>query len=193
MTRTFGRFCNRPASAVTAIRDDRGGLRLDSREAVLKGGDDKIVNPGDSKDSLLVIAASRIDDETAMPPTPRGPGQMLARQMVQDGDKDSDKKLTKDEMTALADSWFDKLDADKTGKLTQQQFTANFNKVMPPGRGGPGGGRGPGGPGGPGGPNGGPPDGGQGGRGGAPAAGRVDNEDAAGPVAGAAGDSIPTT
>src|SRR5207248_322977 len=109
------------------------------------------------------------DDETAMPPKQRSPGQMLARQMVQDGDKDSDKKLTKDEMTALADSWFDKLDADKTGKLTQQQFAANFSKVMPPGRGGPGGGRGPGGggPGGPGGPNGGPPDGGPGGPGGA--------------------------
>src|SRR2546423_218981 len=141
----------------------RGGLRLDSREAVLKGGDDPVVKPGDSKDSLLVIAASRIDDETAMPPTPRGPGQMLAQQMVQDGDKDSDKKLTKDEMTALADSWFDKLDADKAGKLTQQQFSANFNKVMPPGRGGPGGGRGPGGPGGGGGFGGGA--GGPGGRG----------------------------
>src|SRR5690242_19048693 len=110
----------------------RGGLRLDSREAVLKGGDDKIVNPGDSKDSLLVLAASRIDDEAAMPPTPRGPGQMLARQMVQDGDKDGNKKLSKEEMTTLAEAWFDKLDAEKSGKLTQQQFVSNFNKIMPP-------------------------------------------------------------
>jgi hypothetical protein len=55
----------------------KGDLRLDSLEAVLKGGEDgKVVVPGASKKSLLVIAASRIDDETAMPPKPGrgGPG-----------------------------------------------------------------------------------------------------------------------
>src|ERR1051325_3390805 len=53
----------------------RGGLRLDSLEAVLKGGEDgKVVVPGASKKSLLVIAASRIDDETAMPPKPKAGG-----------------------------------------------------------------------------------------------------------------------
>ncbi|HAB15432.1 MAG TPA: hypothetical protein DCE44_03170 [Verrucomicrobiales bacterium] len=46
-------------------------------EAVLKGGEDgKILVPGKSKESLLVIAAAQIDDETAMPPKrkPGGPG-----------------------------------------------------------------------------------------------------------------------
>ena len=55
----------------------KGELRLDSLEAVLKGGEDgKVVVPGASKKSLLVIAAARIDDETAMPPKPKpgGPG-----------------------------------------------------------------------------------------------------------------------
>src|SRR5256885_2293482 len=55
----------------------KGDLRLDSLEAVLKGGEDgKVIVPGASKKSLLVIAASRIDDETAMPPKPKpgGPG-----------------------------------------------------------------------------------------------------------------------
>jgi len=55
----------------------KGELRLDSLEAVLKGGEDgKVIVPGASKKSLLVIAASRIDDETAMPPKPKpgGPG-----------------------------------------------------------------------------------------------------------------------
>ena len=52
----------------------KGGLQLNSLDAVLKGGDDgKVVVPGDSKKSLLVIAAAQIDDETAMPPK-RGPG-----------------------------------------------------------------------------------------------------------------------
>jgi len=57
----------------------KGDLRLDSLEAVLKGGKDgKVVVVGDSKTSPLVIAAAQIDEETAMPPKRRpgggGPG-----------------------------------------------------------------------------------------------------------------------
>src|SRR5215471_17187410 len=53
----------------------KGGLRLDSLSAVLKGGKDgAVVIPGKSKKSLLAIAAARIDDQTAMPPK-RGPGR----------------------------------------------------------------------------------------------------------------------
>lgn len=52
----------------------KGGLRLDSLEAVLKGGEDgKVIAPGDSKKSLLVAAAARVNDDIAMPPK-RGPG-----------------------------------------------------------------------------------------------------------------------
>jgi hypothetical protein len=51
----------------------RAGLRLDSREAVLKGGrDGKMVVPGDSKGSLLAASVSRVDDNIAMPPKRRG-------------------------------------------------------------------------------------------------------------------------
>ena len=53
----------------------KGGLRLDSREAALKGGEDgKMVVPGDSKKSLLVAAAAQANDEVAMPPKHRGHG-----------------------------------------------------------------------------------------------------------------------
>ena len=55
----------------------KGNLRLDSREALLKGGEDgKVIIPGDSKKSWLVIAAAQIDEGTAMPPKrrPGGPG-----------------------------------------------------------------------------------------------------------------------
>jgi len=53
----------------------KAGLQLTSLEALLRGGKDgKVVVPGDSKKSLLVIAAAQIDDETAMPPK-RGPGR----------------------------------------------------------------------------------------------------------------------
>src|SRR5213595_2220303 len=58
----------------------KGELRLDSLQAVLQGGEDgKVIVPGDSKKSLLVVAVAQIDDELAMPPKrkpggPAGPG-----------------------------------------------------------------------------------------------------------------------
>jgi len=58
-------------------RRQRGGLRLDSLSTVLKGGKDgKVVQPGESEKSVLVIAVAQLDPKTAMPPKPRhvGPG-----------------------------------------------------------------------------------------------------------------------
>jgi hypothetical protein len=53
----------------------KAGLQLTSLDTLLKGGKDgKVVVPGDSKKSLLVIAAAQIDENTAMPPK-RGPGR----------------------------------------------------------------------------------------------------------------------
>ena len=61
-----------------------------------------------------------------------GAGSVLAAQMLSQGDKNADQKLSKEEMSALADAWFDKLDPDKTGKLSQEQFTLKFADVLPP-------------------------------------------------------------
>ena len=78
-----------------------------------------------------------------------GPGGALAAQLIAYGDKNADQKLSKEEMSALADAWFDKLDTDKSGKLSQAQFTSKFAELLPaqtsPGGGAPDGGRGPGG------------------------------------------------
>jgi hypothetical protein len=53
----------------------KAGLQLTSLDTLLKGSKDgKVVVPGDSKKSLLVIAAAQIDEKTAMPPK-RGPGR----------------------------------------------------------------------------------------------------------------------
>jgi Planctomycete cytochrome C len=56
----------------------KGNLRLDSLDSALKEAHDgKVIIPGDSKKSLLVAAAARIDDGIAMPPKRgprRGPG-----------------------------------------------------------------------------------------------------------------------
>ena len=170
----------------------KSGLRLTSLEGVMKGGDGgKIVIPGKSKESVLVVAVSQLDDEIAMPPKRGGgggpggggPGMMIGSQMMSQGDKDADKKLSNDEMGALAEVWFDKLDFLKSGKVSQEQFVGRFDQIIPPqqragggaggtgargggggggapgaGQGGAGGGGGRGGPGGggPGGPGGGP-------------------------------------
>jgi hypothetical protein len=67
-------------SCVRCHGEDRpkAGLKLTSLENVLKGGKDgKVVSPGKSKDSVLVVAVARIDEELAMPPKRgggRGPG-----------------------------------------------------------------------------------------------------------------------
>lgn len=51
----------------------KGKLRLDSLEAVLKGGEDgKILEAGKSADSAVVQAVARLDDDTAMPPDGKG-------------------------------------------------------------------------------------------------------------------------
>jgi len=47
----------------------KAGLRLDSLEAVLKGSKDgKVIIPGKSEKSQLVIAVAQIDEEKSMPP-----------------------------------------------------------------------------------------------------------------------------
>ena len=66
------------SSCVRCHNDEKhkGGLRLDSLEAALKGGEDgKVILPGNSKESPIVIAVARLDAKKAMPPMPRGPGR----------------------------------------------------------------------------------------------------------------------
>ena len=62
----------------------------------------------------------------------RGAGTQLAAQMLAAGDKNSDRKLSRDELSSLADVWFDKLDTDKAGKVSQADFAARFASLLPP-------------------------------------------------------------
>jgi outer membrane protein assembly factor BamB len=61
-----------------------------------------------------------------------GLGTSIAPQIFAQADKNGDKKLSKDEFIGLADLWFDRLDPDKTGKLSQDQFAAKFYDALPP-------------------------------------------------------------
>lgn len=59
---------------------------------------------------------------------------MLAEMMVAQGDKNSDAKLSKAELTSLADGWFTKLDEGKKGKASESQFTDKFGEALGLGR-----------------------------------------------------------
>lgn len=69
-------------------------------------------------------------------PTPgagplRGMVSPLATLFVTDGDKNKDQRVSKDEMNALADTWFDRLDPSKSGRVSQAEFPQRFVAMFP--------------------------------------------------------------
>jgi type 1 glutamine amidotransferase len=60
-----------------------------------------------------------------------GAAATLAPLMVTQGDKNADQKLSREEITALADAWFDKMDTAKAGSVAQADFATRFAAVMP--------------------------------------------------------------
>jgi len=73
-----------------------------------------------------------------------GQGGALATQILTQGDKNSDQKLSLVEADALASDWFDKLDTAKAGRVAQADFTTRFAALTPqPAFGGGGRGAGP--------------------------------------------------
>ena len=68
--------------------------------------------------------------ETARPAVPP-PGEILAPQMLSQGDKNADTKLSKEEFAGLAQTWFDKIDRDKAGKLDSRTFGERFAELLP--------------------------------------------------------------
>jgi type 1 glutamine amidotransferase len=60
------------------------------------------------------------------------PALVLAARFVTAADKDGDDTVSKQEWTALADGWYQKLDTGNTGKVTHADFVAHFNSLLPP-------------------------------------------------------------
>ena len=134
-------------------RDFGGRLPMWSyRESLLVDGDKVICTPG-SQDAMLV-ALDKLTGKTiwksAVPSSPggttAGPGGPgggagnfggfslaagVAPQMFAQADANKDQKLSRAEFTALADAWFDRLDPEKTGKVTAEQFAERFYDAVP--------------------------------------------------------------
>jgi type 1 glutamine amidotransferase len=74
----------------------------------------------------------------------RGAAPTLTTQSLLQGDKNNDQKLSKEEMSALADAWFDKLDPDKAPGVRQADFVQRVKTSVivpvPAAQRGPGGG-----------------------------------------------------
>ena len=60
-----------------------------------------------------------------------GTGATLSGAIFADGDTNQDQKLTRAEMTAVADMWFDKLDVARTGSVAQADFGTRIATVLP--------------------------------------------------------------
>ncbi|HVW10954.1 MAG TPA: ThuA domain-containing protein [Bryobacteraceae bacterium] len=57
---------------------------------------------------------------------------VLATQFLAQGDANHDGKLSRQELASLADSWYDKLDTDKSGKVSQADFDARLTPSVIP-------------------------------------------------------------
>ena len=60
-----------------------------------------------------------------------GASATLAPVMFSQGDTSGDQKLSRAEMSTLADTWFDKVDTQKAGSVSQADFTPRFATLLP--------------------------------------------------------------
>jgi type 1 glutamine amidotransferase len=69
-----------------------------------------------------------------VPGAPRvvyGPAATLAKTLVAQGDRNGDGRLSREELRALADAWYDKVDPEKAGRVERAAFPQRFTAVLP--------------------------------------------------------------
>ena len=117
-------------------------------------GDLVVVNHGPGEGARLVAVNKRTgavaweaqppkvdpSEQTLTGPRLAGPAMMIVMPLMSQGDKNDDAGLSRDEMVAVAEAWFDKLDGQKTGAVSREQFVERLGELLPPPPGGPGGG-----------------------------------------------------
>jgi type 1 glutamine amidotransferase len=55
----------------------------------------------------------------------------IVAQLLAQGDKNSDQRLSREEFSALADAWYDRMDTAKGGRVSQAEFPARFAALWP--------------------------------------------------------------
>jgi len=117
-------------------------------------GDVVVVNYGPGEGARLVAVdkrtgevaweaqAPKVDPSEQMLSGARlsSPAAILVMPMIGQGDKNDDAMVSREEMAGLAGAWFDKLDPQKSGKVTKEQFIERLSGMVPPPPGAPGGG-----------------------------------------------------
>ncbi len=125
------------------------------RESLLVDGNKVLCTPG-AQDAMLA-ALDKLTGQTlwksAVPASPASPAgeagggggsgggrggfggysiaSGVAPQIFAQADGNKDKKLSRAEFIGLADTWFDRLDPDKAGKVTAEQFAERFYDAVP--------------------------------------------------------------
>ena len=61
-----------------------------------------------------------------------GAAPALAKALLAQGDRNGDGQLSREELRALADAWYDKVDPEKAGRVDQASFPKRFTAVLPP-------------------------------------------------------------
>ena len=61
-----------------------------------------------------------------------GPAATLSKELLAQGDKNGDRRLAREELRALADAWYDKVDPQKAGRVDKAAFPQRFEAVLPP-------------------------------------------------------------
>jgi alcohol dehydrogenase (cytochrome c) len=126
-------------------------------ESPLIDGDKLICTPGGKEATVVAldkltgktlwksVLPSSPGGETSRIPLPGGGGggggrgnsggfsiaSNVGPQMFSQADANKDQKLSRAEFTALADTWFDRIDPEKAGKVTAAQFAERFYDAVP--------------------------------------------------------------
>ncbi|HEY4997876.1 MAG TPA: ThuA domain-containing protein, partial [Usitatibacter sp.] len=79
-------------------------------------------------------ATDSYHQNVTVPGAPRpagGPAATLAKALLAQGDRNGDGQLSSEELRALADAWFDKVDPEKSGRVERAAFVLRFAAVLP--------------------------------------------------------------
>jgi formylglycine-generating enzyme required for sulfatase activity len=128
-----------PSFSIVLARLMLGSLAVGAQEPTLTspaGIELVLIKPGSMIVGKFQPPYPKPVDPNAPPPAARGggggrgAGATVAPVMLSAADANHDERLSKDEMTGLANAWFDTLDPDKAGKMTPPEFTPRFAALL---------------------------------------------------------------